>query len=923
MISSPVLARRLVGRARERTFVNARFDAAEHGTGSLIIVSGDSGVGKTRLLREGVGARSGAGFQTAWATNLEYARAAFVPLSEAFAGLVRGNSRVLPTVSSARRLFERFLAAFDSPEDEGSQAWQKRRLFVVVGDVLERLARERPVALVVDDAQWADPESLELTQYLATRIERARIALIVVARTDARNTSGAFGDALVNLERLAWCHRVELGPLSDPEVRELIFTSLPEGRSLAQRTIDEICRRSEGNPLFTEDLVRDALERPSGARRLPVSVEQSVQHRLQQLAPRDVASLELAAAIGVSFTAQLLGELAGLNEEESRHVVRRAAELNLIVDDQSGAVRFRHQLTRDAVYGRLLAAERQEVHRRIATMLEGRGERGARLLAYHWQHAGDAARAAEFAILVGDEEMQRYAFGSARDHFETALALGTLDPQRRAHVLSKLGTAYELLGAPEAYDRLASALEFFRECGDRAAVARLCVGLARAAFRKADQKAALAHLREALDATDAGDPMRFGANVLQAMYLAFAGDGAEALPHIEAADAFTGFRAPEYVVRLHGARAAAFFYLGRFDEWRAETDRYLEEADSCGDPALIANCRINAAGFARELAEFDRAADGFARAAAISDEFGLALSAAYARIAAADVAYLRGELERARALVHEACSLGVAAQIVRIYAAWVGLPIALALDDPALVSRLGDPTLIEEAFSTGRAELFAPLAAAHAELAAARGDGPRAAELVARVLDSISSAFPASTDVVTLARLAAAGDVPRVAALLVADASPPRPLALVHRGVAQAILASRTEAGVSAAHALDDAIRSAGSVGLPLLAAIASELANRTSEALAIYRRIGALRDVARLQRPAREGALTPKALTKREEEIAELIATGDSNRTIAEKLSISERTAEHHVASIFSKLGFHSRAELAAFVVARRVSRE
>jgi predicted ATPase/DNA-binding NarL/FixJ family response regulator len=918
VISSPVNARRLVGRLDETQFFDARFAAAERSEGSMVLLSGDSGVGKTRLLRERLGAMQARGFVTAWAANFEYATAAFAPLSEAFANLTAPDRRTLPSVPSARRLFERFLEAFESADDEGAEPWQKRRLFVVVGEVLERVARAAPVALVVDDAQWADPESLELLQYLATRIERARVAVIVVSRTDARSASSTFAGALAEMERHPWCYRAVLGALGNAEVRELIFTALPEGRSLDQRTIDEICRRSEGNPLFAEDLVRDALDRP-GAAGLPRSVEQSVQRRLEHMSPHDAARLEIAAAIGVWFDLAFFARLAGIDEADARRVLRTARELNLIGDDATGALHFRHQLTRDVVYERMLASERREVHRRIATALEARGESPAALLAHHWQHACEAGVAATYAERAGDEEMRRYAFGSARDHYETALSLGKFDDAHRAQTLAKLGNAYELLGAPESYDRLGRALEYARARADRQQIARLSIGLARAAFRNADQAAALRHLREALAATDPDDPMRFGADVLYGMYLAFAGDGIGAMPHIEAADAFAGFRAPEYVVRLHGARAAAHFYIGRFEEWRRATDRYLEAADACGDPGLIANCLINAAGFARELAEFDRAAEGFQRAAQISDEYGLALSAAYARISAADVAYVRGDLEGARALVQAACALGVAAPIVRIYAAWVGLPIALALDDAALAGRLADPGLLDEAFATGRASLFAPLAAVHAELAASRGDRARAAALVGQVLDGLSSADPASTDLVTLARLASDADVPRVAAVLGTDAAQ-RPLAHLHRTIAEAVVASRSGAQDAAAAGFELAIRTAHESGMPQLEAAALELAGRRQDALEIYRRIGARRDAARLARRARDGHREPaSALTKREREIADLVAVGDSNRTIAEKLSISDRTVEHHVASIFAKLAFHSRAELAAFVVASR----
>jgi DNA-binding CsgD family transcriptional regulator len=920
MISRPISAKRFVGRVRERAFVDERLDAAARGEGSVVLMFGDAGLGKTRLLRERFDAAQSRGFIDAWATNYAYASAAFAPLAEAFTRIAAAVPSALPVVGSGRRLFERFLDAFDETEGAVKEPWQKRRLFVVVADVLARAARSAPIMLVVDDAQWTDPESLELLQYLATRIERERVVLAVIAREEARKSGGAFGDAVAAFERAQWCYRAILGELSPAETRELVFTAIPPSRTLAQRTIDEIVRRSEGNPLFAEDLVRDALDTASGAKGLPGSVEQSVRRRLEQMPAADAASLEVAAAIGTSFDESLFAEIAGLDAAGARRVLRRACELNLVDDDapDGGDMRFRHQLTRDAVYDRLVTTEQSDVHARIAAALDRRGNAAASLLAYHWQRAGDGPRAARYAEQAGDDETRRFAFGSARDHFETALEIGELDEEHRAAILCKLGQAYDLLGAPQAYPAYERALAFYRQRGDLSAIVQISMHLAHAAWRSANQERALAHAREVIEQSAADDPARFAAEALCGMYLAFAGNVDAARAHFDAADAFGGAREPADVVWLWLGRVALCFHLGRVDEWRTTAARCLAEADAAGDPNRRVTCLVDIGGYANELAELELAADHLDRAIRIGDDYGMVGKAAYARVTAANVAYTRGDLVAAHALIQAACSSAVEAQLLRLYASFVGIPIALALDDAALVERLADRHLLDEAIATGSDELAIAMLSAHAQLSDALGDRSQAASFVSRILDTSGSPYAASLDLVAIARLASEADVPRVAALL-AVPTQTKPLARLHRDLAEATLLARTQPATARAATFRDAIRLARDIGARMLEATALELAGEPAAALEIYRSSGAKREVARLERETRGTSRDGKELTKREREIARLVATGQSNRAIADRLTISERTAEHHVASIFAKLAIHSRVELAARVAAER----
>lgn len=534
MISTSLTAKLLVGRDRERAFFDARIAAAERREGSMVLLFGEAGIGKTRLLRDWTSTAAARGFASASASNYEYAKAAFAPAAEALQALVAREPRAVPRVPSARRLFDRFLSLFDSAGDDGrDEPWQKRRLFVILSEVIERVAEISPVVLAVDDAHWADPESIELLQYLCAKLESSRTIVVLAARSEAR-AGGALADALAALERHPWCYRVVLGGLDEERTRDLVSSTLPRNRTLTQRAIDAICRRSEGNPLFAEDLVRDALAHPDSSEALPASVEQSVRRRLEQMSNEDVASLEVASAIGPSFDGALFERVASLAPQDAARVLRTARDLGLIVDDAAGgptAIRFRHHLTRDAIYGRLVAHERRSIHARIAESIEGGGTidaSAAAALAHHLSRAGDAIGASQHAERAGDEAMRRYAFGSARDHFESALAGEPLRTPRRATLHAKLGTAYELLGsARSAYDQFESAVAHYQERGERQDVARFSLRLARAAFRTANTEAAIRHGRVALEASREDEPTWFMANVSLATVSTWSGS----MPH--------------------------------------------------------------------------------------------------------------------------------------------------------------------------------------------------------------------------------------------------------------------------------------------------------------------------------------------------------------------------------------------------------
>jgi DNA-binding CsgD family transcriptional regulator len=921
MIASPVSARHLVGRSAERSFFEARLESARGGTGSTILVFGEPGTGKTRLVNAWLETAAKHEARTAYAGNQACVAAAFGTVTEAIRALVARDRRSLPSEPDARALLARFLDRL-SPDEGLYQPWLKRRIFVVVQELLQRLCQREPAVLAIDDLHAADPESLELIQHLASHSPRARAIWIVTARPFEAQASPMHRDAIAALERGPSSYRVVLGPLSAAETRELIFAALPPHARLTHRTVEDICRRSEGNPLFVEDLVRDALYSRAGMDALPQSVEQSVRRRIDELPPGAAAVIEIAAAIPSSFGVEMLAGIAAIPVDDAARAVRGAHELNLLAESgEAGDLRFRHELIREAVGCRLMRAERCALHARIARWLESREPPpDAGVLAYHWFAAGDADRACEHALRSARGASGRYAFATARDHFESALASGRLSDETRADVLEELGCIHELLGSDrDAEIRFDAALPLHRAAGRTAPAARLSLRLANIAYRNVRFETACAYCHEALDVCAPGEPVWFTAHVLLGTFHAYNGDLAEAEQHLAAADTFGGVREPAYVVRYHAARAAVCGITGRSDDWHASARACVDAAERYGDPAITANCWINLAGFAgQHYAEFELAERGFARAVELCDAHALAYSAAYARIAAAGVERLRGDLPQAYALVRAACALGVDAPLVRIYAASIGIPTALDVNDHDLAGRLADDDLLSGAFESNHPVHFGPLAAAHVELLLARDQTEPARRLVQHALAKLDDASYNELALLTFARCGTRADVRRVLHLFDATTGQRTAISVIASTLAEAMLATLDgDEGGRRRHTYE-AMRLAQRTRTPLLEAFAWELSGDPQRALAMYRTAGSLRDAGRLEKEQRRLPVRRTAvLTRREQEIASLVALGHSNRTIAEKLVLSERTVEHHVASALGKFSFRSRAELAAFIAA------
>jgi DNA-binding CsgD family transcriptional regulator len=911
---TPRDAHRFVGRAQERAFFDARLDDALRSDGSVTLLNGEGGIGKSALLRAWSDAARVRSFAVASVANFPFTHEPYAPLAELCRALARAEPRAVPRGEN-RAPFMRFLDLQPPGSESSSEPWQKRRLFVLVREFLERFGESTPFVLTIDDAHWIDPESLELLQYLAPHFSELRAVLVLALRGTNAGADGAAG--LASIERQPSCYRIALGPLRSEETRELIYALLPAGRRMAQRTIDDICSRCGDKPLFAGALVQSAM-RGDPALVLPSSVEQSVDGALAALPADDVALLEAAAVIGLRVDVEMLEALVDSSAGTRARALREARRLEILIESQSGGLEFAHEFVREAIYARLSPPERQACHARIAAFLEAReppappGDRHR-----HVHGAGDLVSAAALAEQAGDDARARFAFATARNFYEAALHDEVLDAAASARVAEKLGDAHDLLGSHrDAALCFARTEAYARATGDLEHQSRIAIRLALAAGRLFDGEAEARHCERALECCGHDGPHAFAAEVLLALHCVNRLEADRAAGHLARAEALGDHRSGGFGVRYHVARAAVANLRGDVAAWRAASFDAVAAAEAFGDPAVLANVWSYVADYARLRGDPQLARRGFADAIAAADRYGLTFTAAKSRLAAADMAFAEGRVAEAHTFVREASALQVDGAYARMQVTAVGLPIALAAEDAFLGDRLADPELLETIGSGDLAPLAVSFVAAQVESSARRGDGDAAHALIDRVLPRVRSAALIDSALLAFARFGDRSQAKRAARLLETTADRDDPIACVRVPLAAACAAlaagDRGAAREAAVLAQNQAVRA----GTPLLEALACEIAGDAAAALRIYTACGALGDVRRLA-PSRapRSARDPADLTRRESEVAVLIADGLSNRAIAERLTVSDRTVEHHVAAIFGKLGFRSRAQLAAFI--------
>ena len=459
----------LVGRERELVDVAASLASLEGGRGGLIVVTGEPGIGKTALCEEVAARASAAGHAVAWAACW---RSPPTPPLWPWRQVVRDLLAVAGSSHDDVRALEPWLDHLGGAEapvsdPEAALAW----LSDAVGAVCR--AAGRPVLVVIDDLQWADIRSRQVLVALSAQLARSRAVVVVSCRGDELDPAYlATLSGRAHVVALARLDRGSLGVLAD------------EVTAGARVDVEELHRRTGGNPLFACELLRFG----TSAGRLPDTVSAVLAERLSRLPETGRRLLDVAAVVGEQFTIEMLGRVAGGPRGDVAGELEEPARLGLVEPvGSTGSFRFSHAIAREAVLAAQTAARRWQCHEAVAEALESlRAEGGdvdAAALAHHFAEAGSehVPRAVVYAREAARAAMAQFAAADAARLLERTLSVVEPEwyPSERLDLLIDLGHARHAVGdVPGARATFESAIRLARARGDAVAWARAALGCA-------------------------------------------------------------------------------------------------------------------------------------------------------------------------------------------------------------------------------------------------------------------------------------------------------------------------------------------------------------------------------------------------------------------------------------------------------------
>jgi predicted ATPase len=435
-VSCPVL----VGRGAEVARLRAAIERAAAGQPATVLVAGEAGIGKTRLVTEAAGYAAGLGVVALAGGCLDVGEGvlAYAPVVEALrplAGLL-GPGELERVLDGAGEELARLVPELGS-RDTARRAGQLEpsRLFELLLGMLHRIAERAPVLLVAEDLHWADQSTRDLLAFLVRNL-RAGVALVLTCRSDEPRPGHPLGPFLAELSRGGRAERLELGRLGRRELTELVAGILgePPSPSLAR----EILARAEGNPFFAEELLAARRE----GTRMPPALRDLLLARVDALPESAQRVLEAAAVAGSRVDHELLAAATGRDGGQLVPLLREAVARHLLaVDEGNGGYMFRHALVQEAVYGELLPVQRAPLHAAYARALDRRigrcdadaGGTAVELaqLAYHWQGAGDQGQALPSLVRAGQAAELAAAPAEALEHYQRALDLWEQAPAAR------------------------------------------------------------------------------------------------------------------------------------------------------------------------------------------------------------------------------------------------------------------------------------------------------------------------------------------------------------------------------------------------------------------------------------------------------------------------------------------------------------
>ena len=641
-----------VGRRAELDRLRASWAGVQmHGDRRLVLVAGEPGVGKTRLVHEFASAALADGATVLLGRCSEEPLAPFEPFAEALRQAGAGDALqpgAADDPASARDLLTGSLGA-------------RHRLFDAVDAAL---SDRTPLLLVIDDLHWADRGTLLLAGFVLRSARPGPLQLVGTYRDTELGRRSPLTGALADLQRDGALDRIGLRGLRAEDVATLARSVLGTA-DVATR----VHARTGGNAFFVEEVLRGLAE--AGTPEVPESVRHAVGVRLVRLSDAANELLAVAAILGLEQDASALQATAGLEpdvEDAALDEVLRAGLLRPAATPRR--FEFAHALVREAVLHELNVLRRQRLHRRAADALAGLGEsRHVEEIATHLFEAADARRAAEMLVRAGRRALDRLAYEDAAERFARALdalALADADADAEAEagpVLLARGDALLRAGEPAAArEAFSAAMQLARRSGDAGLLGEAALGFAGLGIVIVGLDAdAIARLEEALDAArDPGLRSRLQARLAVELYYAPDRTRSEALS-AEAVATARGAQDQRALTSALNARHVALWRPDRVEERLATAAEMIAAAREAGERHAELQARNWRVTDLFELGDMPACREEMARHTRLADELRLPSFQWYTPLWAGVEAVLAGRYDQGERLLAEAREQGVRA----------------------------------------------------------------------------------------------------------------------------------------------------------------------------------------------------------------------------------------------------------------------
>jgi DNA-binding CsgD family transcriptional regulator len=986
MSVQPMTATVLVGREADVAMLRERLHAASRGAGATMLISGEAGIGKSRLVAEissdPASSADDIHVMTLRGHCFEHDHA--LPYAPILDLLRSWSIRTAPEEIAAHfgpdaAIFGALLPELATSPSTTAPEHEKHRIFHALLALFSRFARTQPLLIVIEDLHWSDDTSLEFLLHLARHVPTLPILLVLTYRSDEVTPSLHHTLALLDRERLAT--EIALPRLALPDIDVMLRAFFAQPQPIRADFLRAIHDLTDGNPFFIEEVIRSLIaagdifhtggrweRRSLGQLHIPRSVQDAVTRRTRDLSAEANRIVRLAAVAGRFFDFAILQALTDWDENMLLELIRELMTAQLVIEESAERFAFRHALTRQAIYTAMLARERRVLHLAVAQAMErlhaAMPEPYFADLSYHFAAGESWEKAIEYGERAGERALALYAPQAAVEHFSRAAdAAAHLSITLSARLYRERGRARIMLGDfSGALVDYQAALERVRADGDRLAewqalldLGGLWVGYDYA--RAGEYFDAALTLAEHLDnpAAVAESLMQRGGWYLNTERV----DEAEA--SLQAALAIfeqTGDR--RGIARSIDLLGTVSDIAGDIIQMRRRYERaaslFRELDDRQGLCSTLATMLIAGGAYIFETVvtpthiSVDDSMREFAEALALARDIGWRAGEAYvllnqtlnlgshgdygnalacardARAIAREIDHhewmagsewihgvilmdilalplAQGYFERGCALAQESGSLH-----------WIAILAGYLAESYVLQ---GDPGGAEDVLLTFDPDL--PMRTlgqrriwmARARIALAHGDAASAREIVESLFANAANltgmhdipllTLLHSQCLMALNRHGEAEEPLRAALQVVIDRSLPALRWRLQVALGQVYTAQNRHAD---AHTQ---FQSASEIIDSLAASIPDNTLRDT-----FLRCAATLLPADRAIRARRDGNI----LTGRERDVAMLVVRGLSNREIADLLSIGERTVETHVGNILNKLGFNSRAQVAAWTV-------